>query len=435
MSAAEVKVDFDFVPRFYQAAAHQLRGAKRFLVLVWHRRAGKTVFADMELVLEALQAKTPKPMYAYIAPSLKQAKRESWPYLKSYSLKIPGVRIHESELWIEFPHNEARIYLLGADDPDSIRGGYFDGCVLDEVADMRPDTWPVAVRPRLIDRKGWCIFLGTPKGINLFSERYYYALKKGGEWGADLRTWRDTGVIDEAELASMRDDLTPAQFAQEMECDFNAAVDDTFIPLDLVQAAQERDVLEAAYSFAPKVLGIDVARYGNDSNVFQRRQGLVAFRPRALRGLDTMQVAAMAAEEIDKWQPAATFLDVGGIGTGVFDRLTQLNYSVVPVDFGGKASQPRFENKRIEMWWAVRDWLPQAAISSELRLRQDLVSPKYTHANARGRVQLESKESMKARGLPSTDYGDALACTFFAPVASAEARVAQTRHAVNPYLR
>jgi hypothetical protein len=86
--------------------------------------------------------------------------------LKRFAGVIPGVSIHESELTIRFP-NEATIALYGGDNADALRGGYFDGIVIDEVADLRPDVWGSIIRPALSDRKGWCLFIGTPKGINL----------------------------------------------------------------------------------------------------------------------------------------------------------------------------------------------------------------------------------------------------------------------------
>jgi hypothetical protein len=436
---AEVRVDLPFKPYAHQRAAHALRLAVRFVVLVWHRRAGKTVFAIVELLLAALMltlvaGRTAPGRYGFISPFLAQSKKNAWDYLKSFAYLIPGAQVHEAELRVELP-NGAQIRLYGADHPESIRGGYFDGCVLDEVADMKPNVWALIIRPMLSDYRGWALFIGTPKGVNLFSELYYRALKEtgAGEWAADLKRASETGVIPAAEIEQARREMSPAQFAQEFDCDFAAAVDDVLIRLDVVLAAQRRELHESEWSSSAKVLGVDVAHYGDDSSVLFPRQGLVAFQPKAVRGLDTMAVAGLVAQTIDTWKPDATFVDKGGIGAGVCDRLRQLRYSVVEVDFGFAPLDDRFENRRAEMWWQTGDWLKAGCIPSVLRLQQDLTAPRYTYKNRRGRLQLESKDDMRARGLPSPDWGDALACTFFAPVAPrGMPGNQQTRHEYNP---
>jgi hypothetical protein len=428
------RVEFPFSPWAHQKAAHAFRLVTRFLVLVWHRRAGKTVFAILELLLAAADCKREMGRFGYLAPLHKQAKSVVWDYLKRYARCIPGVVINESELQVELP-NGSRVRLFGADNPDALRGLYFDGVVLDEVADMRPEVWGEIIRPALSDRQGWAIFIGTPKGVNLFSELYYRAQAEPG-WTADLRRATDTGVIPPDELEQARREMSEAQFAQEYDCDFAAAAEDVLVRLDDVLAAQGRTLAEPEYIYAPKVLGVDVARYGGDRNVIFPRQGLVAFKPRILRGMDTMTMAGQVAHTIETWKPDVTFVDVGGIGAGVVDRLRQLKCQVVPVDFGSKATDGRYENKRAEMWWEMAAWVKAGACLPNLpELTQDLTAPRITYRNARGRMQLESKDDMRARGLPSTDVGDALATTFAFPVApraSANPAGPQAAHEYNP---
>lgn len=401
--------------------------AVRFLVLVWHRRAGKTVFSVMELFLAALNCSRERGRYAYVAPYLKQARAVAWDYLRLYANCVPGTVVSESELSVTLP-NGAVVRLYGADNPDALRGIYLDGVVLDEVADMRPSVWGEILRPALADRQGWAIFIGTPKGVNLFSELYFRAQTEPG-WRADLRRASDTGVIPEAELAQMRREMSPSQYAQEMECDFAAAVDDVLLRLDDVLAAQRRVARADSWSHAAKVLGVDVARYGDDRSVAFPRQGLSAFAPHIWRQLSTMDVAGQVAQVIDRWRPDAVFVDVGGMGAGVVDRLLQLGHEVVPVDFGGRSIDPRFENKRAEMWWLLAEWCREGgALPSGNELVQDLTAPRYTYRNARGRMQLESKDAMRERGLRSPDVGDALACTFAAPAMPRGMRAALSKH-------
>lgn len=437
---AAVTVQLPYVPRGHQREAHALLQLYRFAVLVWHRRAGKTVFAIVELLLAAAATTKVRARFGYIAPLLKQSKAVAWDYLKAFALLVPGAEANESDLSVTLP-NGARIRLYGADNPDALRGGYFDGVVLDEVADMRPHVWGEVVRAMLADRGGWALFIGTPKGLNLFSELYFRAQKEEG-WAADLKRAADTGAIPEAEIEQARREMTPAQFAQEFECDFAAAVDDVLIRLDDVLAAQRRSVLASEYFWAPKVLGVDCARYGDDRSCIFPRQGVVAMRPRVLAGLETMALAGQVAHTADQFKPIAIFIDVGGLGAGVFDRVAQLGFPAVPVDFGGRPFDARFENKRAEMWSVAADWVRGGGCLPESQdLAQELAAPRITYANKRGRMQLESKDDMRARGLRSPDIADAFVCTFASPVAAPEHPDSPTRagsnvsHDFDPYER
>jgi hypothetical protein len=381
-------------------------------VLVVHRRAGKTVMAVARLVDAALRCQRPLGRYGYIAPQLKQAKAIAWDYLKGFARKVPGATINESELYVEFP-NGARIRIFGADNPDSLRGLYFDGVVLDEVAQMDPALWGEVVLPATLDREGWAMFIGTPKGINLFSETYF-AASSDPTWFAALYTVHDTGALTEADIELARSTMTETQFRQEMLCDFTAAAENALLPVDLVHAASGKHIGEAEYSFAPRVIGVDVARQGDDRTVIFRRQGLASWAPKVLRGADSMAVAAAVAAEISAWHPDAVFVDgSGGYGAGVIDRLRQLRHVPIEVQFGGRPIDPRFNNKRTEMYWELAEWLRSGgAIPADPRLKVELCAPTYSHDNARGVLKLESKDDIKARLGVSPDLADALALTF-----------------------
>ena len=162
-------VDIPYEPRYPQV--HEALERTRFVALVAHRRFGKTVLSVNHLIKMALLCRRERGSFAYVGPFRNQAKGVAWDYLKTYSAPVPGLRVNESELSIVLP-NGARLRVFGADNPDALRGLYFDGVVLDEVADMKPDVWEKIVRPALSDRRGWALFIGTPKGVNLFSELY-----------------------------------------------------------------------------------------------------------------------------------------------------------------------------------------------------------------------------------------------------------------------
>lgn len=190
-----------------------------------------------------------------------------------------------------------------------------------------------------------------------------------------------------------------------------------FIGLDLVHAAQKYTA--SAYEHAAKIIGVDVARHGDDQTVILRRQGQKVWKPKRLRISDLMRIASLVAEEIDDFQADACFIDASGIGWGVYDRLRQLNYKRLhPVQVGEAANDPRrFYNLRMEIWDHLRSWLKEGADlpDDDQELADDLTGPEYGF-DAKERLQLEKKEDMKERGLASPDAGDALALTFTAPV-------------------
>ncbi len=138
------------------------RRKQRWAVLVCHRRAGKTVASINDLIKRAIKENKPDGRYFYLCPFYSQAKSVAWDYLCRFA-KPAMVKANQSELWVEL-HNGSRIRLFGADAPDSLRGNYCDGIVLDEYADMKPRVWGEIIRPLLADRLGWAVFIGTPKG-------------------------------------------------------------------------------------------------------------------------------------------------------------------------------------------------------------------------------------------------------------------------------
>jgi hypothetical protein len=201
----------------------ELHGDPRFKVVVAHRRFGKTVFAVMELVRAAARAAPgAAARYAYLAPFQRQAKAVVWDILKDQARSLKQVGFHEGELRCDL-ENGARISLYGADDPDSLRGLYLDGVVLDEYAQMDPRAWSEVIRPALADRGGWAIFIGTPMGRNSFWKLYEQA-KTAPDWRAALFRASATGVLPAAELAAARAALREAEYAQEFECSFDAAI-------------------------------------------------------------------------------------------------------------------------------------------------------------------------------------------------------------------
>lgn len=195
---------------------------QRMAAMVCHRRAGKTVACVGELVDKALKATRPNSRYAYFAPFRSQAKDVAWTYLKDMVRAIP-CEIRESELRIKLP-NGAWITLYGSDNPDAVRGLYLDGVILDEYGDCRPNLWGEILRPLLMDRQGWAVFIGTPKGDNHFSERWDFAVKNPDRWFSLMLKASTSGLLSPAELADAKLEMSKEEWDQEMECSFSAGL-------------------------------------------------------------------------------------------------------------------------------------------------------------------------------------------------------------------
>lgn len=204
---------------------------QRWAIIVAHRRAGKTVACIAELVLAALFTRKTEARFAYIAPHYNQAKDIAWMYVKQLTADIPGVLYNETELRADLP-NGSRIRLYGADNPDRLRGLYMDGCVLDEFADMRSSVWGEIIRPLLADRKGWAVFIGTPKGHNEFYAKWKEA-EGAPEWFTLMLRASESGLIDAKELADAARGMTDDQYAQEFEGSFEAAIAGSYYGKDL----------------------------------------------------------------------------------------------------------------------------------------------------------------------------------------------------------
>jgi hypothetical protein len=157
--------------------------------------------------------------YAYLGPLYRQVKQAAWDGLK---VAAAGSEPSESELSMKLP-NGAKIQLFGADNYQALRGMHLDGIVLDEYGDMNPAAWTEVIRPALSIKRGFAVFIGTPKGRNHFY-RLYESGRQDADWFTALYRHADSGVVAESEIALARRQMTEDHFAQEYECSFEAAI-------------------------------------------------------------------------------------------------------------------------------------------------------------------------------------------------------------------
>lgn len=218
--------------------------SQRWAIVLAHRRAGKTVAAINDLIYRAIDERKPDGRYAYIAPYYNQAKSVAWDYLMRFS---EPVRVNQniSELWVELIGG-ARIRLFGADNADALRGLYFDGVVCDEYGDWRSGVYSTVIRPALSDRKGWGLFIGTPKGKNAFYELWKQA-QDDKDWFHTQIKADTSGILDADELADARRSMTDDQFAQEYLCSFEAAVVGAVYAKELSLVRDEGQITRVPY--------------------------------------------------------------------------------------------------------------------------------------------------------------------------------------------
>lgn len=199
------------------------------------------------------------------------------------------------------------------------------------------------------------------------------------------------------------------------------ASDLQFIALSLIAKAMHRTAIPLAGD--PLIMAVDVARGGGDNCVIRWRRGLDArsqHPPRRLSGeksKDSMVFVSWVTMAIEETRPDAVFMDETGVGGPCGDRLRQLGYNVIGVQFGGHSPDPHYANMRSYMWMMLKEAMHRGlALDEDEQLEEDLKGPEYHH-DRHDKICLEPKESMKARGLASPDEGDATAMLFAYPVA------------------
>ena len=227
----------------------------------------------------------------------------------------------------------------------------------------------------------------------------------------------DHGLYDQI-VSEYGEYSTTAQV--EVYGNFPADDDESFISPMLVKQAMKREQYKD--ETAPIVMGVDPAGTGADSTVVVVRQGRDLVDIIKWQGVNTMETVGRIIELIEEHKPVICAIDCGGIGAGIVDRLKEQRYKIREVNFGWKSSDARaYLNKRSEIWAKMREWLPSASLPDDKRLLSDLTNVRSL-ITSNGAIQLESKKDLKSRGLPSTDYGDALALTFAFSVAHREAK-------------
>ena len=410
-----IRLPFNFTPRPYQKRLYNcIADGYLRAVTAWHRRAGKDKTMINIMAKEAIKR---VGSYYYFFPSYKQGRRILWDGMDRDGFPFQGHipkeirdKTNDQEMRIKLK-NGSLIQIVGTDDIDAVVGSNPVGCVFSEYALQKPDAWTF-IRPILAENGGWAIFNSTPRGLNHFHEIYQTA-KREPDWFSELLTIDDTGVLTEADIQKERDEgMSESLIRQEYYCDFSASAENILISLDIVLESSKRENLEASYNFAQVVMGVDVARFGDDQSVIYVRQGLHSVDILKYRNLDLMGFASKIIEAAERYNVDFVYVDSVGIGAGVVDRLQAINlFNIIEVNGGSSSISPKYKNKRMELWAMMKEWLVEGDIPNDKELMTELSSVEYSYDIA-DRMQLEKKSDMKKRGVNSPDIADALSYTF-----------------------
>lgn len=288
--------------------------------------------------------------------------------------------------------------------------------VFDEASSIPDEIWETAEGAMTTPGSMWLATGNLTRATGRFRECFRKHRKRWDTINVDAR---DSRIADQQQIREWIEDYG-------LESDFvrvrvlgkpPKAASTQFISEAVVEKAEEREIkFSEIPPSVPKLMGVDVARYGDDDSVIVNRHGRkMSPKIRRYHGQNLMNLAGYIAEAINEERPDTVFVDGTGIGAGVVDRLIQLGFdNIVEVLGGADPSEKKiYYNARTEMWARMRKWLEGADIPEDQDLHHDLIAPEYGFLNRKQLLQLEPKEKMKERGLPSPDTGDALACTFF----------------------
>lgn len=308
--------------------------------------------------------------------------------------------------------------------PEALAGVHGEHVMLlvDEASAVPEAIFEVA-QGALTNKNIFFVMVSNPTRLSGFFFESHHHRGVGKRWQTLSFSSRESPLVEEDYVRRMveRYGEGSPQVLVRVDGEFPSSEEDQFIAYDLFDQAAGRDL--ARNPLSPRVLGIDCARFGDDATVLAERQGNVAAIVKERRGQDTMATCGDAVEAVKQAQRENNpydFLcvDVIGIGSGIVDRLREMQRNgefpaktaIVSVNVAERPlNDEEYGNRRAELWGECREWLKLGSLPVDFR--GDLCSSKYSF-DSRGRILMEKKEDLKARGLSSPDLADALVLTF-----------------------
>jgi hypothetical protein len=292
--------------------------------------------------------------------------------------------------------------------PESFAGLHNQGrrvlVIMDEASVIPPIIWQT-IEPVMTDVNTeivWAVFGNPLHSVGPFRECFGRFAHRWQRWHIDAR---DVGISDKRQIGEWAADHAEDSyfFMTRVRGLFPVAGALQFIPTDLVEAAMVREIQPLPSD--PLIVGVDVARFGDDSSVIYARRGMDArsILPIEVRGASTDRLEDLILQFCREHHVDVIFIDGSGVGGGVVDHLANRhNLPVEDIQFGSKAlnatNQVRYAQRRSEIWGNMKDSLKYLAIPASNELRDQLIGPEYDF-NLKGELQLEKKSDMKKRGL------------------------------------
>lgn len=287
--------------------------------------------------------------------------------------------------------------------------------VFDEASKIADTIWEVTDGIFTTKKNIWVVLGNGTRNTGRFYECFHKNRKYWKTWQIDSRTCKAANRPYLERLVESYGGEESDQAKVRVRGLFPKAATRQLISTEAVEKAMKFEA--EGFEYLPLIMGVDIARFGENSSTICMRRGRKVMEIEVLPKQDLMQTAHHVAEAIKRERPAMVFMDESGIGAGVVDRLRQLNFSVTGVNGGNQSLNPRFLNKRAEMWWEMKEFIEGACeLPPDHKLREELTCVEYDFTD-KGRIRLDRKSDISDQYGFSPDRADALALTFAYPIA------------------
>jgi phage terminase large subunit len=399
---------------------------------------GKTATAAW-LVWLHLLTRLPQKAVA-TAPTSAQLEGALLPEIKMWGGRLPPVlqelfEIKAHGIYLKAAPSESffEARTSRAEKPEALQGIHSEHVLLiaDEASGVPEAVFEAAIGS-MSGEHATTLLIGNPVRSSGFFYDTFHKMKD--RWFTVKVGYMDSARVSAAFVEDVRRRYGEDSNAFRVRClgEFPKSDDDTVIPFEWVEAARERDIVESAT--VRRVWGLDVARFGADKTALVERTNRSAKVLSVWANADLMEtsgrIKSLWADTPAHMRPVVILVDVIGLGSGVVDRLRELGLPVRGVNVGETAAlNEKFVRARSELWWTAREWLERKDVRLEQAatddpedpqeiLASELVVPRYQYTSA-GKIQVESKDSLKARGHKSPDVADAFVLTFAEDLTSA----------------
>lgn len=287
--------------------------------------------------------------------------------------------------------------------------------VFDEASKISDKIWEVTDGIFTTRKNIWLVCGNGTRNIGRFYDCFNKNKKFWKTWNIDSRTCKAANPDYLNRLIEQYGGEETDQARVRVRGLFPKTATRQLISTEAVEKCQKHQ--SEGHEYLPTVMGVDIARFGENSSVICIRQGRKVFDLEVLPKMDLMMQAHQIAERIREVRPVQVFVDGSGIGAGVVDRLRQLNFSITDVNGGNQSLNPRFLNKRAEMWWTLKEAIEgdEYELPPDGRLKEELTCIEYDFSD-KGRIRLDRKSDIMEQYGFSPDRADALAMTYAYPI-------------------